>query len=149
MLRLIELINSLTDFELTQESVVLSEPAVSLNGTANTKVVIKPTLSSTLYFEREFSYNRLDLSLLRKKTISLPAGSYSYEQIIKELNKSSLFTYFLGFGEDVVSRQGYISVEDIVPGSITFTAGVDREFSIQASENSYFFIGSLAVVRTQ
>ena len=67
---LISFLSALTGVNLETEA-VLGTPVAITGGNFNTQIQVSPNGASPLYFERIFSYNRLDLSLFSDINVKL------------------------------------------------------------------------------
>lgn len=143
MERLLEMVNSLTPYEVTMENTVVADPSESI-GKTNTTVLLKGALSTGTYGERVFNYNRINLSYLSTRQI-VWSNENNLQQLLDKINIEPIFTYTLGYGEEAFSRQGFLKPTDIVNETFTKIAGQDLALKIKANPLSYLFLGELSI----
>lgn len=143
MLRLIELINSLTPYEVTSDNTIVGLPRL-FNGMTNTIVTLEGTFDTGAYGKRDFKYNRANLAKVEKKVIHW-TGEQNTKDLLSEINTSPIFVYVLGEDNDLTLKQAYLTELDIVIEDIIIKPLEKKLIKVKANPNSYLFWGELSV----
>ena len=141
MLRFIEMLDSVSPYSITKENIVVGTPVASLDR-GNTKVLLTGSFNNGHYGQRTFTYNRIDLSGLRQRTVYID-NETDFLSILDKINTNAIFSYALGSGNNQTARQGFLLSSDIVNEPINQAVGETREYTLRAHPNSYLYMGAL------
>ena len=94
------------------------------------------------YGQRTFTYNRIDLSGLRQRTVFIN-NETDFLSILDKINTNAIFSYALGSGNNQTAHQGFLLSSDIVNEPINQAVGETREYTLRAHPNSYLYMGAL------
>ena len=144
MKRLLEMVSSISPFQVNEQSVVVSAPQVIEKG-GNTLVNIDGRLDNGKYGNFPFRYNRFDLSSLSQRVISL-GNATQVVDLLDQLNLTPIFTYKLGYGGGAIPRQAKLLAADIVNEPIALSTGATLEYGLRASPGSYLYQGTLKLL---
>ena len=146
--RLCEVLSSLANCEVTEDTFVISAPSVEEG--QKTSVMVKPRNRTRRYGFRKITYLRFDLSTL--KPIDIPwAGELSTKDLAKRPELGVLFTYRIPVrGKPGVSTPRSLTLrpEDVV--DVPINAGTALTVvTLRAHDESDHFIGEWRVSLTR
>ena len=142
MHRIYELIGYIGPHSILKEEVHISAPEVSYVS-ANTLVHIDGLLSSGRYGNYTFRYNRVDLSTIEERTVTV-TNQTDLLSLLPLINIQPIFTYMVGSFNESLRKKGYLLSQDIVNEPIgTLTPGSTTTISLRAASTSYLYTGSL------
>lgn len=141
--RLIEMVDSLTPYEVSLGNTKVHEP-VAVQTKCNTEVLLEGLFAPGAYGKRTFSYNRVNLAHVGVRSVYWQ-GEQDFFELLPKINLSPIFVYTLSSGNSVFSRQGFLKSSDIVNEPITMTAGSVKDVKLKANALSYLYIGELSL----
>lgn len=146
MKRLAELLYALSESSVKYKNIIIDKP-IAIDGDYNTSVRITGRLRTGTYGQRDFFYNRMDLSSLPMRVIPT-LGYKSTLDLLPELNISPMFTYMLTIDGKDVRRQAFLTKDDIEIKELSSKFDEPekgKEISLNANPDSYLFYGTLSV----
>ena len=147
MQRLLEMIEHLGPFVSSKNNIIISTPEPS-EISANTLVRVQGKFETGTYGDYAFRYNRMDMSGMPVRNIVWDDYA-DFAAMLGKINQTPLFTYTLGDGQNILIKQGFLLVQDIVNQPITIGSGEQQDLIIQASPNSYLYRGGLRIHLTR
>lgn len=146
MKRLVELLYALSESNVKYKNIIIDKP-IAIDGDYNTSVRIAGRLHTGTYGQRDFLYNRMNLSSLPMRVI--PTLDYKTTlDLLPELNISPMFTYMLTIDGKDVRRQAFLTKDDIVVKELSSNFNKPekgKEINLSANPDSYLFYGALSV----
>lgn len=141
-----KMLSAFIDEDISQEDYELGLPYDG-DVKLNTKIMVRPLLSSCVYFNKPVSYNRLNLNDI--KILEVNKNNHkTVHELLEQINAEPLFTITQkpDRRSDYVTVDGYITEEDIVNSEIP-AMGAKKyiEIPLKATETSLFVKGSLVL----
>lgn len=113
----------------------------------NTKIMVRPLLSSSVYFNKPVAYNRLNLDDVKVLVVNRQSHKTIHD-LLEQINSEPLFM----ITQKPDRRSGYVSVQGFITPEDIFNAELPKmgakkyiEIPLRANPQSLFIKGSLVL----
>lgn len=140
------MINGYLKDPIDHNDVILSMPTY-VPGELNTRIQVKPKISTGLYGNFDFYYKRIDLAAIEDVEVII-TNQLTTRDLIPNLNSESLF--FISMKNTLTSQsiqvEGMVTPEEIVNSNLpAFTLFDTQYIDVKAMPGSYLFTGKTKV----